>query len=141
MGNYVYQKGTAMRPYRKFRLGIISACLLMAISGCVPLAIGLVAGAGGIAYIKGSSVKNIDENIETVHKASLVALKEINALVTVDELNRHSVLIKAENADGQKIQITVDALTEYVSKVSVRVGTVGDPEESRMIISMIEENL
>ncbi len=110
-------------------------------SGCVPLLIGAAAGAGGIAYVKGALVHNIDETVEDIHRAALAGLKDFGLFVVSDELNRHSALIKAEYEDGRKIDIKADAITEFVSKVTIRVGVIGDQEESRLILSAIEDNL
>lgn len=130
-----------MKSYQKFSLEIIAICLVMATSGCIPLLVGAAAGAGGVAYVKGAAVKNIDESVEKIHKASLAALKKMGVFVTADELSGHTALVKAEYGDGKKIQVKAEALTEYVSKVTVRVGAVGDPEESELVLNAIEKEL
>ena len=110
-------------------------------SGCVPLLIGAAVGAGGVAYVKGALVHNIDEPVEDIHKASLAAFKGLNLFVASDELNRHSAVIKAEYEDGKKIDIKIDAITEFVSKVTIRIGVIGDQEDSRLILNAIEKKL
>ena len=130
-----------IKPLQKCSIGIALISFVIFGSGCVPLLIGAAAGAGGIVYVKGALVHNIDESVEDIHKASLAALKDLNLFVTSDELNRHSAEIKAEYEDGKKINIKVDAITEYVSKVTVRVGMVGDQEDSRLILNAIEKKL
>ena len=115
--------------------------LTVATSGCIPLLIGAAAGAGGVAYVKGALVQNMDETVEDIHQATLDALKGLGIFVTADELNRHSAKIKAEYEDGKKVDITIDAITEYVSKITIRVGLVGDQEDSRLILNAIEKEL
>ena len=110
-------------------------------SGCIPLLIGAIAGAGGVVYVKGALVQNIDEPVEDIHKASLAALKGLSLFVISDELNRHSAVIKAEYENGKKIDIKVDAITEFVSKVTIRVGVVGNQDDSRLILNAIEKKL
>lgn len=129
------------KPFKKFSCGGAFLILLLTVSGCVPLIIGAAAGAGGITYVKGALVKNVDYSVEQVHKAALAALKDLELFVMEDELNRHSSVIKAEYEDGQSVQVNIDALTERSSKITIRVGIFGDQEESRTILSAVEKRL
>ena len=126
---------------QKLYLGIMPVFFVTVASGCVPLLIGATVGAGGVAYVKGALVHNIDEPVEDIHKASLAAFKGLNLFVASDELNRHSAVIKAEYEDGKKIDIKIDAITEFVSKVTIRIGVIGDQEDSRLILNAIEKKL
>ena len=65
----------------------------------------------------------------------------ILGFIIADELNRHSALIKVEFEDGKKINIKIDAITEYVSKITIRVGPIGDHDDSTWILNAIKENL
>jgi len=129
------------RQFQKFAFGFTLVFSLMATAGCVPLLIGAAAGAGGITYAKGALVRNMDESVAELHKASLAAFKDLKFFVVSDELNKHSAVIKAEYEDGQKIQVNVDALTEFVSKITIRVGIIGDQEESQAIFNAIQKRL
>ncbi|MBN1870268.1 MAG: DUF3568 family protein [Candidatus Omnitrophica bacterium] len=122
-------------------LGMMLAFSLMIMTGCVPLIIGAAAGAGGMVYVKGALVENVDESVEDIHQASLAALKDLGIFVKSDELNRHSAVIKAEYEGGEKVEIKADAITEFVSKISIRVGLIGDQEDSRLILNAIEKRL
>jgi trimethylamine:corrinoid methyltransferase-like protein len=114
---------------------------MLATTGCIPLLVGAAAGAGGIAFVKGKLEQNIDEPVEKVHEASVAALKDLGLFVKSEELNPHESTITAEYETGQKVNIETEALTEYVSKISIRVGLMGDQEESRLILSAIEKKL
>ena len=52
--------------FKKFSFGMMTVCLLLATSGCIPLLIGAAAGVGSIAYVKGALVQNIDEPVENL---------------------------------------------------------------------------
>ena len=108
-------------------------------SGCVPLLIGAAAGASGIAYVRGVLVHNVDETVEDIHAATLAAAKGLGLIIVSDELNRHAAAVKAEYEDGKKVDIRVDAITEFVSKITIRVGLIGDLDESSFILSAIKE--
>jgi len=130
-----------MKQYQKISLNCICILFLMTMVGCVPLFIGAAAGAGGVSYVRGALVRNIDERVKPMHKAVLAALKDLNYFVSADELNKHSAYIKAEYKDGKKIRIHIDALSEYVSKITIRVGSFGNQEKSLLIMNAIEKKL
>lgn len=130
-----------MKRFRLFSIQIISICSLMTMVGCVPLIIGAAAGAGGLGYIKGALIENIDEPVNKINKATVAALGEFGVFVIVDELNKHSSYIRAEYKDGRNIQVNIDALTEYVSKITIRIGVFGDQDESMMILKAIEKRM
>lgn len=126
---------------KKMYLGIMLVFIVTATSGCFALLLGAAAGAGGVVYVKGGLVQNVDETVEDIHKASLAAVKDLGLFLTADELNRHSAQIKAEYGDGKKVNIKIDAITEFVSKITVRVGLIGNQEDSRLILNAIEKKL
>lgn len=130
-----------MKQSQPLSFVVLSIFSLMTMSGCIPLLIGAVAGAGGFSYVKGALVKNVDHTVSKVHKAGLAALKKLDLFVTADELNRRSAFIRAEYENGQKIQIFINALTERSSKITIRIGTFGNQEQSQMILNAIEKKL
>ena len=130
-----------MKQSQPLSIIVLSIFSLMTMSGCIPLLIGAVAGAGGLSYAKGALVKNVDHTVREIHKAGLAALKKLNLFVTADELNKHSALIRAEYENGQKIQILIDALTERSSKITIRIGTFGNQEQSQVILNAIQKKL
>ena len=118
--------------------GIALVLVVTFAAGCVPLLIGAAVGAGSMVYMNGSLVQNMDQTVEELHQAILDGLRSLDIFVLSDELNRHSAIVKAEYEDGRKVDIKVDAITEYVSKVTIRVGLLGDQEDSRLILEAIE---
>jgi len=129
-----------IKTFQKFSLGI-ALILSLTTAGCVPLLIGAAAGAGGITYVKGALVKNVDHPVKKAHKASLSALKSLKLFVRSDEFSRHSSVIKGEYTDGKSFQINIEALTERSSKITIRVGMLGDQEKSQIILNAIQKKL
>ncbi len=126
---------------KNFILSFALIMLTLTTQGCFPLLVGAVAGAGGVSYVKGITEKNVDYSVKKVHKATLSACKKLKLFIKNDELNRHSALIKAEFQNGKKITVEIKALTERVSKITVKTGILGDEEKSRMILNTIEKKL
>lgn len=130
-----------MNRFQIFGLSAACGFMLISLTGCVPLLVGAAVGAGGVTYVNGALVRNIDETVKDVHKASLDALKELDYFITQDELNKRSAAVLAETEKGKKIRINIEALTEYVSEIRIRVGMFGDQDLSHEILSAIEKRL
>jgi len=130
-----------MKLFHKWSLNILCIFSLMTMAGCVPLLIGAAAGVGGMTFVKGKLVHNVDHTVSQANKASLKALKDLDLFVTSDELNKRSSVIKAEYESGKKISIFIDALTERSSKITIRIGTFGDHEKSQAILNAILKRL
>ena len=126
---------------RQFSLLVALCFMVMASSGCFALLIGAAAGAGGVAYAKGVLEKNFDQPVERVHKATVSALKNLKLFITEDELKQHSAIVKATFDDGADVKIDISALTEKSSKLSIRVGILGDEVKSQMIMTAISKRL
>ncbi len=122
-------------------LGVVLIFSIFSVAGCVPLVVGAAAGAGGISFVKGKMVKNFDHSLTSVHKASTKALKDLGVLIRDDDVTKHEAEIKAEFDDTKKVTITIEALTERASKITVRVGVFGDEDRSRMIMDAISKKL
>ncbi|MCA9408414.1 MAG: DUF3568 family protein [Candidatus Omnitrophica bacterium] len=126
---------------RKIAIAVLIGIVPIVTTGCIPLVLGAAAGAGGVVFIKGNLEKNLDSSVKQVHKASLAAMEKLDLFIVDDDLDVHDAKIKAEDFDGKSILITVKALTERSSKLTVRVGVLGDEERSAHIISEIESKL
>lgn len=130
-----------MRNDRSYLFLPVLLTVLLACAGCVPLLIGAAAGAGGMTYVKGVLKQNVDHDLETVHKATLKALKNLKMFISSDELNKRDAVVKAEFDDGKEAKIFLDAITEHATKISVRVGFFGDQGASQVIMSAILKEL
>ena len=126
---------------RRIGLGCILIFNLMTNSGCIPLLVGAAAGAGGVAYVRGTLEKNVDNPVAQVHNAAVDACKNLKIAIQSDDLNQHSARMKGALDDGQKVQIDVASLTERSSKIQIRVGMFGDETKSQMILNAIQKKL
>lgn len=127
--------------YTNLSLAAVLLLLIFSNTACVPLLVGAAAGAGGISYVKGALSKNLEADVEEAHKATLKALKGLKMFIKSEELNRHSAVVKAEFDDGEEAKVFIDAVTEHVSKVTIRVGFMGDRDASQVILNAIQKQL
>lgn len=81
------------------------------------------------------------EPIETVYTASLVALRRLEILPVEKTRDGLSGLITAYTADNKKITISLDRMPEQTTRITIKVGTLGDRAKSQIIFNKISENL
>ncbi len=118
----------------------LAACVISA-AGCVPLLLGAAAGAGGYAWTKGVMTKQFDVSAVKLHKATLKGLKKMDLSIREDEHDRLSAKIVSQFSGGKSVKITINAVTERVSKINIRVGFIGDKTKSEMILNAIQKYL
>ena len=115
--------------------------ILLTAQGCVPLLIGAAAGAGGVAWAKGSLEQNFDKTVDQLHRASLAGLRDIKCAVRNDQIRKHLAKIDFEFDDGQKGSINIKALTERSAKLKIRIGVLGDETKSHIVLNAILRHL
>lgn len=131
-----------MRLPKQFILVVSLAMSVVALSGCVALVVGAAAaGAGGYAWIKGALVKEFDVSAEELYKATKSGLNGLAMRVTEDQADRVSAVLAADFADGKKVKINIEALTEVRSQIRIRVDVFGDKSKSELILNAVERKL
>lgn len=115
--------------------------ILLTAQGCVPLLIGAAAGAGGVAWAKGSLEQNFDKTVDQLHRASLAGLRDIKCTVRNDQIRKHLAKIDFEFDDGQKGSVNIKALTERSAQLKIRVGVLGDETKSHIVLNAILKHL
>jgi len=126
----------------KVRVFLVLLLVGMAISagGCMIAAVG-VGAAGTVAYLKGDLEAVEASDINTVHKAALKALDELELRVISKSKDLLSAEIIARDAADQKVTINLKATTENTTKISIRIGFFGSETKSRFIYQKIHDNL
>jgi hypothetical protein len=121
----------------------MTAALLMAVTGCVLVAVGVVAvaGAGGWQWYKGE-IKAIEQApLDKCWNATLAAMKDLEYPVTYKAKDALAAELKAVNSSGKTIDINLKKLDNNSTEIRVRVGTFGDEPLSRTIIGKIEDHI
>ena len=130
-----------MDNLKKMIAGLSLAMMVVSTSGCFALVVGAAAGAGGVIWAKGSLVKELGAPIDRAHKAGVSALKKMELPVIVDRKDTLTAKLESKFADGTNVWIDMDSLTSKTTKVSVRVGAIGDQVRSQQIMDMIQKYL
>ena len=125
---------------KKLLLNFLLVSIAILAQGCVVAAVGLGA-AGTIAYVSGDLESVEAKNIDVVYSASLEAAKELQLAVLSKSKDALTATITARDAEDKKVQIKMKAESELTTKISIRVGTLGDETKSQRIYQKIYNNL
>ena len=125
--------------FRKFVLNIsVMVAAVFFLSGCSPILIGAAAGATGThIWTKGNLELMTQFSAGDLYFATRNALDGLDYLVERDRHDRFGASISGRTSTGRKILIKIYGKTEETSKLRVRVGIIGDRNESQMIINAI----
>jgi Protein of unknown function (DUF3568) len=122
---------------------VLLSLMLFAIelAGCAALLLGGAAGAGSVVYIKGQLKEDMAASVPRVHDASISALKELSLPIIEDNHDKLSAKIKSRFADGHDVWIEIESVTAESSKLTIRVGILGDENKARQILNGIHKRL
>ena len=112
----------------------------VSLSGCMFAAVG-AAAVGTVVYATGDLEVAEAEKLDVLYDATLAAMKDLDLYVTKQTKDALSAVIVARDAQDKKITIKLNAATSEVTELSIRVGTFGNEDKSRLIHKEILRNL
>ncbi|MGD0885014.1 MAG: DUF3568 family protein [Thermodesulfovibrionales bacterium] len=130
-----------MKYFKLLSMLLSFVLLAVQLSGCVALVAGGAAGAGTVVYVKGQLNEDLNAPVSKVYDASLAALKELELPIIEDNHDSLSAKIKSKFADGDDVWIQIESVTAESSKITLRVGIMGDENKSRKISNAIHKHL
>jgi hypothetical protein len=116
-------------------LALGSGCALMLVGGAA------AAGAGTYAYVAGELRSSEAVPLEKAWSAAQAAVKDMEYAVTEKQKDAASGKLTARGAGDKKITITVEKESAAVTKIRIRVGTLGDKTLSYQILEKIRSHL
>jgi len=127
------------------RVGARLALMLAAawlLGGCVWLLVGggaAAAGAGAAIYYKGRLEQTLQAPIGKVHTACVSALKYFELPILDDKVDKLTGHLESQYADGKHVWIDLKADGGF-TKVTIRVGLLGDEDRAMQILDRIKKN-
>ncbi len=100
-----------------------------------------VGQAGTTAYLQGRLESAWKVPIETVASATRAAFAELGYEPSGEEAYGNLVVLRAKEASGRMIEITLERSSERVTHIQVRVGFWGDQAISRLVLDEMEKAL
>jgi len=129
---------------KRLNKAILLLVLAILISGCaeaVLVGVGAVGGAGAALWYKGKMEENLDVAFSKARAATLAALKDLELPINKDEKKGLKARIESQFPEGKHLWISLRAVTESSTKVTVRVGAFGDKARSQKIFEAIHQHL
>lgn len=113
------------------------------LGGCAAPTVIASAGANALqqgtsAFINGELDAAQIASLETVYKAGLDALGDLQFPITSSRLNKSSAGITSKEINGRAIRIELNAKSPIVTKINIRVGILGDQAISRLLLAEIQ---
>jgi len=115
---------------------LMLATLLLWTSGCL-LLLGAGAGVGGTVFYMGKLEDEVNGSVPKVHRATVAGLKKLDMPIITEKGDQLSGKVESVTADNQRVWIYIDSLAPSRSKVSIRVGYLGNEARSRRILQAI----
>jgi hypothetical protein len=113
---------------------------LLVTSGCI--ARGTVGAQGaGATWYSGRLESNLGANLDEVFRASEKAIAELQFAKVSDRKSTIDAQLISRTAVDKKVSIVLNQVTEDSTKVSIRVGLMGDQALSQAILEKIKANL
>jgi hypothetical protein len=111
--------------------------------GCTALLIGAgaVAGGAGVIWYKGKLQDTIPAPVSRVHQAVKAGLKDLKINITEDRADSLTAKVRAVLADGKKVWIDAESTSPSITKLTIRVGYLGDRAFSERILAAIKRHL
>ncbi len=120
---------------------IFGLALSLGCAGCVPLMVGAAGGAAGAVYVLGKLQEEVKDPVPTAHQAAVLGLKDLDLPIKKDKVDKLTGRLESEFADGSHVWIDLDTLSESRTRITIRVGVMGDEVRSRRILNAITNHL
>lgn len=125
---------------QKAILAILYVGAAVTLSGCILAAVGAGA-AGTVAYVKGDLEVLEAKGLDDVYAASKKALADLELSVIQDNKDKIGAVLVSRDSKDKKITISLKAVSDQSTEISIRYGTFGSEAKSSMIYNKIKENL
>jgi len=130
--------------FKRWKQTVLLVALAIQISGCaeaVLVGVGAAGGAGAVVWIKGKMEENLNMPFSKVHTATLAALKDLELPIKKEQKRGLKARIESQFPDEKYVWVSIRAVTESSSKITVRVGVFGDKSRSQKIFEAIHQRL
>lgn len=117
--------------------------LLSSTAGCAVfwLGAGAAGGVAGAAYVRGKLQTEVEASVPRAKQAAIGSLQELGLPIGEQKGDQLSAQVKSKTADDKTIWIDIESVSESRSKISIRVGLMGDESRSRRILDGIQQRL
>lgn len=115
--------------------------LLATTTGCVAVAVGAAAGAGAVAYQRGSLISNESAGMDATWSACQGAVKRLEFEEESASKDALEGTLEARSATGRTITFKLRRITEKSTELRIRVGMFGDEHLAREVHEAVRKSL
>ncbi len=120
---------------RPLLIALLTATGLFLATGCTHVR---EATNDAVAWVRGALQTTLDASLEDTVAATTKALKNLQFSEIASRADALAGVVTAKTALGEKIEITLTALTPTTSRIDIRVGSFGDEPVSQRILGEIQ---
>ena len=102
---------------------------------------GAAGGVAGAVYVMGKLQEELNHPIAAVHEATLQGLRDLDLPISEDKADKLAAHVESKLADGTHVWVDLDSMADSRTKLTIRVGVVGDESRSRNILTAIKTHL
>ena|ERR1044071_2029692 len=95
----------------------------------------------GVKNVAGTYTAMVDASPDKVAKAAKNAVDDLKLMYVASTATKVDGKVTARTAQNETVTIDIEQAGENVSKVNIRVGTVGDEAVSKQILDRIKHHL
>ena len=127
---------------RHWILGFVLTAIGILASGCAALLVGgaAAAGAGTVIYVTGELRSSEAVSLDRAWDAVQAAMKDMEYAVTDKEKDATTAKLTARGAGDKKIVVSLRKESGTVTRIGIRVGTMGDRTISYQILEKIKSH-
>ncbi len=129
----------SFRPLTVIAL-LVSLLTAPFLGGCFVVAAG-AAGAGAVAYVRGELSSNVPHGLDDTFAACQRAVRDLELIRIDDHKTSLDAQLVSRTALDKKIEIKLERVGDKLTKVSIRVGVMGDQPLSLTILDKINAEL
>jgi hypothetical protein len=110
-------------------------------SGCAAVVAGAAAGTAGVIWYKGNLQETVPYSVPAVHRAALSGLNDLDIRIVEERRDELTSEIRGLLADGTKVWIDAKSTGPNTTKITTRVGVLGDKTFSLRIRDAMKRHL
>lgn len=113
---------------------IFVGMLMLNLSGCFLFIAGVAGGAGTAVWLSGKLTQEFHASYHATVDATKMALQSLNLQILKETQDEKVTQFKGAYSDGREMWIDIHRVSEYSTKVEVRVGGVSSDKEADGLI-------
>jgi len=130
-----------MRTRRKMLMMLVLAAVAVVSSGCPLLAAAGLGGAGAAVYFGGRVQQTVGVAVPKAYLATITAFKKEGLPFYERRADMATAHVESAYADGKRVWVDMERLSENRTKVTVRVGVVPDKGRAFELMEAIQAEL